>query len=114
MTNRELLTTPEEQLYELDKQRKFLLQVDGTEMPCPACKQRVNFFDAARLDWDAYDFGRTRHDCHCPHCQAELEQVIPFVLGVGHLWHWELKTTWLQDQLRKAKAFEQQNTPAQV
>jgi hypothetical protein len=26
----------------------------------------------------------------------------------GHYWHWHLKHDWLAEQLRKAKAFDQQ------
>ena len=41
MTNRELLTMPRSMLGEVDKQRLFLLRVEGTPMPCPACKKPV-------------------------------------------------------------------------
>jgi hypothetical protein len=108
MTNRELLKTPPSLLNQVDRQRQFLLRVDGTPMPCPACKRPVNPFDAAGIDLDAYDFDDTKHDYRCPGCAAELEQVIPFVAGGGPLWHWRLNDAWLQDRLRKARAFDQQ------
>jgi len=38
MLNRDLLKTPRELLGELDKQRLFLLRVEGTLVPCPAVK----------------------------------------------------------------------------
>jgi hypothetical protein len=106
MTNRELLNTPETLLGEVDKQRLFLLRVEGTPVPCPACKKPVNVFDAAGIDLDAYDFGTTRHPCRCPDCGAELEQVVPLFPGGPNLWHWQLQDAWLQEQLRKAREFD--------
>jgi hypothetical protein len=108
MLNRDLLKTPRELLGELEKQRLFLLRVDGTPMPCPACKTPVDAFSAAGIDVDAYDFGATQHNYRCPTCGAELDQVVPLFTGGGHVWHWQLNDSWLQEQLRKAKAFDQQ------
>jgi hypothetical protein len=75
-------------------------------MPCPACKRAVNIFDAAGIDLDAYDFGVTEYTYHCPSCGARLEQVVPLFASGGSLWHWHLEDAWLQEQLRKAKAFD--------
>lgn len=108
MTNRDLLKTPEQLLGELDRQRLFLLRVEGAPVPCPACQKLVNTFDAAGIDIDSYDFGVTKYAYRCPACAAELEQVVPFITAGAHPWHWQLKHAWLQDQLRKAKAFDQQ------
>ncbi|MCI0355496.1 MAG: hypothetical protein L0099_10730 [Acidobacteria bacterium] len=102
MTNRELLKSPEQLLGELDRQRLFLLRVEGTPLPCPACKQPANVFDAAGIDLDAHDFGATKYDYSCPACGAELEQVVPFVAG-GQLWHWQLKYSWLREQLSQGQ-----------
>jgi hypothetical protein len=109
MTNRELLRTPASLLGELDRQRLFLLRVDGTPMSCPACKRPVNLFDAAGIDVDGYDFGSTKHAYRCPGCAAEVEQVVPFIAGGGPLWHWVLNDAWLQNRLSKARAFEEQH-----
>jgi hypothetical protein len=109
MTNREVLQTPEQLLSELDRQRLFLLRTEGTPLPCPACKRPVNAFDAAGIDLDAYDFGTTTYAYRCPACGARLEQVVPLFPGGGTLWHWHLQDAWLQEQLRKAKAFDQQS-----
>jgi hypothetical protein len=109
MTNRELLQSSEQVLKELDRQRLFLLRVEGTPMPCPACKHAVNVFDAAGIDLDAYEFGKSQYAFRCPSCSAELDQVVPFVAGGPHLWHWQLEGAWLQEQLRKAKAFDQRS-----
>jgi hypothetical protein len=108
MTNRELLNLPALALDSIDQQRRYLLRLEGVPMPCPACRQPVNVFDAARINVDAYDFGVTRYDFRCPGCSAELEQIIPLVAFGRCLWHWELKNSWLQEQFRKARAFDEQ------
>jgi hypothetical protein len=108
MTNRDLLKRPKELLSELNKQRQYLLRVGGTPMPCPACKKSCNVFEAAGIDLDSYDFGATELSYRCPHCSAELEQVVPLFPAFGHVWHWHLKESWLREQLRKARAFDQQ------
>jgi hypothetical protein len=107
MTNRELLTTPPSVLSEVDKQRLFLLRTEGTPMPCPACKRPVNALDAAGIEVDAYDFGKTNYRYRCPGCSAQLEQVVPVFPSGGSLWHWQLEDSWLQEQLHKARAFDQ-------
>lgn len=106
MTNREVLQSPESVLSALDRQRLFLLRVEGTPAPCPACQQPVNLFEAAGIDPDAYDFGQTRLEYRCPNCGAQLEQLVPFV-AIGRFWHWQFRTAWLREQLHRAEAFEQ-------
>src|ERR1043165_1013615 len=108
MTNRELLTAPAHSLTELDKQRLFLLRAENVSMPCPACRKPVNAFEAAGIDFDAYDLLALHYQYRCPGCDAELEQVIPFFTAGPHLWLWQIKHAWLQEQLRKAKAFDEQ------
>jgi hypothetical protein len=109
MTNREILNTPKNLLAEVDRQRLFLLRVESTPVPCPACKRPVNAFEAAGIDLDDYDCGRTTYEYRCPGCGAELEQVVPFIATGGALWHWHLRDEWLQEQLRKARAFDSQD-----
>lgn len=107
MTNRQLLTMHQDVLSQVDRQRLFLLRVEGTPVPCPACKKSVNAIDAAGIELDAYDFGVTTYEYRCPACGAELEQVVPFIASGPSLWSWQLKDSWLQEQLHKAKAFDQ-------
>lgn len=114
MTNREILKTPNHLLAEVDRQRLFLLRVESTPVPCPACKRPVNAFEAAGIDLDAYDFGNTHYKFRCPGCGAHLEQIVPFLAAGGALWHWHLKDSWLQDRLRKATAFDQQGQHDQL
>ena len=102
MTNRELLNLPPPLLSERDKQRLFLLRVQATARPCPACHKAVNAFDAAGIDIDDYDFSPTPRLFRCPHCQAMLEQVVP-AFSIGPLWQWRLQDDWLQEQLARAR-----------
>lgn len=107
MTNRELLQAPESALSGLDRQRRYLLRVESTPSPCPACRTPVNVFAAAGIDLDAYDFGATLLAYRCPSCRAELDQVVPF-FPAPHPWLWVLKPAWLREQLRKAAASDDQ------
>lgn len=111
MTNRELLNMPRSRLSEVDKQRLFLLRVEGTPMLCPACKKAVNAFNAAGITIDDYDFGKTERPYRCPSCEAELEQVVP-LFSIGPLWHWQLRQEWLHRQLEKAKAADEASQPS--
>ena len=111
MTNQELLQAPEQVLGEVDRQRLYLLRVEGTPALCPACRRPLNAFEAAGIDLDSYDFGVTKYDYRCPDCGAELEQVVPFLAGGGPLWYWQFQFSWLQDRLRKARAFDQRSRP---
>jgi hypothetical protein len=106
MTNRELLSTPEDRLDEPDRERAFLLRLDGTPMPCPACGAAVNVLDAAGVDLDAYEFGAAPRGHRCPACAAALEQVVPLHPGGGPAWHWQLEDTWLREQLHKAREYD--------
>lgn len=106
MTNREILKTPKEQLGSLDRQRQFVLRVELTPVKCPACLKPVDALTAAGIDIDAYQFGVEKQAYRCPHCQAELEQGVPFI-AVGPSWHWELKHSWLRDQMRKARFYDE-------
>ena len=109
MTNRELLASTEAVLSGLDRQRRFVLVTERRPMPCPACKTPINAFDAAGIDIDAYDFGVTTHPYRCPACGAELDQVVPFISLAGNSWHWQINHAWLQEQMRKAMALDQQS-----
>jgi hypothetical protein len=107
VTNREILRASRDILSNVDRQKQFLLRVEGTLVPCPICTEPCNVFDAANIDIDAYDFGQTQLSFHCPTCGIEVEQIVPF-LAVGNSWHWEVKSTWLQKQVQKARPFDEQ------
>jgi hypothetical protein len=112
MTNRELLRTPRDVLSQVDRQRQYLLRVELTPSPCPACREPVNALDAAGIDLDAYQFGKEKTSCCCPACGAELEQVVPVFAFAGPGWHWELQYGWLVERLRRARIYDQQHPEA--
>ncbi len=111
MTNRELLNLPPPLLSEPDKQRLFLLRIQSTSRPCPACHKSVNVFDAAGINVDHYDFGSTPRQFRCPHCQAVREQVVP-AFSIGPLWQWRLQGDWLPEQRARARDHEAPPGPA--
>jgi hypothetical protein len=91
VTNRELLNTPRERLGAAERQRRFLLEVEATRLPCPACATLVDALTAAGVDVDEYDFGRAALTYRCPGCGAELERAAPAFPGGRHLWQWAIK-----------------------
>src|SRR4051812_47521644 len=105
MTNRELLDAKRETLSEPDRQKQYVLWVELTPMPCPACRALTNAIVAAGIEVDDYRFGAVKHDYRCPHCQAELEQVVP-VFSAGPPWQWQIKHSWLTERLEKARLYD--------
>jgi hypothetical protein len=104
VTNRELLRTPRERLGPADRQRRFLLEVEGARLPCPACAGLVDALTAAGVDIDAYDFGRAALAYRCPGCGAELEQAAPAFPGGRHLWQWEIRRERAQAKPHASRA----------
>src|SRR5262245_28967106 len=105
MTNRELLNAPKEKLSQLERQRQYLLRVEMTPVPCPACQAPVDALTAAGVDVDDHDFGHTALSFRCPGCRAELEQIVPLFRATGPGWHWQLRHGWLAERLRRAELF---------
>jgi hypothetical protein len=105
MTNRELLQADGQTLSPVDRQRQYVLRVELMPMACPACLQPVNAIAAAGIEIDGYRFGQVKHEYRCPHCQAELEQIVP-AFAVGPPWHWQLKHSWLAQRLEKARLYD--------
>ncbi len=108
MTNRELLRTSPEKLAPLDKQRRHVLAVESTPVPCPVCKSPLDAITASGLDIDQYSFDVKTPSYRCPHCQAVLDRVTPLIaLGPG--WLWEINREWLAERLGKARRFDQEH-----
>lgn len=87
-TNSQLLTLPASTLTGLQKQRRFLLRIALTPMPCPICHEPTNKLEAAGVELDAYDVtgAKDAHQYRCPHCQAPLTYVVPFMPGPTYVW----------------------------
>ncbi len=107
MTNEQLLSTPKAQLNNRDQQRQSLLQLLSLEPLCPACQTPTNFFAAASIHINDYDFGATEAKFVCPRCKAQLERVVP-VIGFSRPWYWDLNQEWLEWQLDKTRMWDEQ------
>ncbi len=111
MTNRELLRAPPEKLSPLDRQRRHVLAVESSPVPCPACKTPVDAIAAAGLDIEQYTFGPATPAYRCPHCGAVLDRVTPLV-AFGPGWHWGLNHPWLAERLSKARLYDAEHPNA--
>jgi hypothetical protein len=108
VTNRELLRASPATLSPLDKQRRHVLAVESTPVPCPVCKAPLDAITAAGLDIDHYRFDAKTPSYRCPHCHALLDRVTPLIaLGPG--WLWQINNEWLAVQLDKARRYDQEH-----
>jgi hypothetical protein len=105
VTNRALLRAPPETLSALDRQKRHVLAVETTPVPCPACETPLDAVAAAGLDVDQFTFGPSAPAYRCPHCGAVLDRVTPLVaLGPG--WYWAINRPWLVERLRRAELYD--------
>ncbi len=111
MTNRELLHAPPHTLSPLDLQRRHVLAVESSPVPCPACETPVDAVTAAGLDLDQYTFGPATPGYRCPCCGAVLDRVTPLV-AFGPGWHWALNREWLAERLEKARRYDAEHPRA--
>jgi hypothetical protein len=111
VTNRDLLNAPRESLSPVECQKQFVLRVQRTPSPCPACREPVDALTASGLDIERFEFGVETPPFHCPHCGAVLEQVVPLV-AAGSLWHWQVNHDWLEDLLHKACLYVRKHSEA--
>jgi len=106
VTNRQLLEAPEEALSAVDRQRRYVLRVELSAMPCPACAAPAGALAAAGVEVNDYPFGAEERSFRCPACGAMLEQVVPFI-APGPPWHWALDRQWLAGRLQRARLYDQ-------
>lgn len=108
MTNRELLQAPPEGLTPQDKLRGYILAVESSPIPCPACLTPVDAIAARGLDIDQFHFDSRKPSYRCPHCQAVLDRVTPLV-SIGPGWQWQLNQPWLAERLEKARKYDREH-----
>lgn len=85
-TNEELLALPDHLLGGRAKQRRFLLRIALSPMPCPVCNVKTDKVTAAGVALNDYDVtGKDTHEYHCPNCRATLTYVVPF-MGPAYQW----------------------------
>lgn len=87
---KKLLETPAEKLTNIERQKKFILAVVMTPMPCPMCFEKVSVVEAAD---DMLEIGGDYTAKYiCPSCETELAKVVPFFMVPGTPgWHWQRK-----------------------
>ena len=99
-----LLATPDEDLTHTEREKKALLAVQLSPMPCPMCFERVSVVDAAD---DALQVGGDGKYV-CPNCDIELAKVVPFFMVPGTPgWHWQRKFPIL-GKARRTRLFSRQ------
>ncbi|NUQ73381.1 MAG: hypothetical protein HUU21_07485 [Polyangiaceae bacterium] len=88
---KKLLNTPDEKLTNIERDKKFILAMVMTPMPCPMCFAKVSVVEAAD---DTLEIGGDDYNSKyiCPSCETELAKVVPFFLQPGTPgWHWQRK-----------------------
>lgn len=90
MKNSELLaTTKDDQVYAIDRQRRFILRTLIEKKSCPNCGAKLNYFEATGIGVDDLDLIKGHAADHvgkCPTCKRTLEHTIPMLGG----WYWHL------------------------
>jgi hypothetical protein len=85
-----LLETPDEKLMNIDREKKFILAVAMTPMPCPMCFSKVSVVETADDTLAVGDGYSGKYVC--PTCETELAKVVPFFMVPGTPgWHWQRK-----------------------
>jgi len=104
---KKLLVTPDEKLSNIEREKKVLLAVQMSPMPCPMCFEKVSVVDAAD---DALQIGGDGYQGQyvCPNCDTELAKVVPFFMVPGTPgWHWQRKYPIL-GKARRTRLFSRQ------
>ena len=87
---RKLLATPDEALTNTEREKKHVLALHATPMPCPMCFEKINVYDAADETCAVGDTYNGRYVC--TNCDTELAKVVPFFMVPGTPgWHWQRK-----------------------
>ncbi len=89
-SNLDLMTTLDDDLTVIEKQRKFILRRYVVMAPCPNCGEEQNIMQALDLAFDEYDATANHlYDCYqCIECERELVFTLPLIDPWA--WHWSL------------------------
>lgn len=90
MTNRELLdwSGSEDMLYGLERQRRYVLRIEGEKKACPNCGNPMTAWEGRGFaDVDSYDLTE-QHD-NAGTC-TKCGRAIKFTLPLMGEWHWRL------------------------
>lgn len=85
MKNSELLTAPLEVLSQIDRQKRFLLQIAMLPAAC-VCGRLVSQVEASKMALDDFPVADTVGvNFTCPGCHTSLEVAVPF-MGAAYVW----------------------------
>jgi hypothetical protein len=79
---KKLLETPDEKLTNAERDKKFMLAIATTPMPCPMCFAKVSVIDAADNTL-AVGSGAYHGKYVCPNCETELAKIMTFFMVPG-------------------------------
>jgi hypothetical protein len=85
-TNSELLayTGPKDLLYGLERQRRYVLQVESGPFGCPHCGTQQAKWEIHGVDVDGYDLGKTHGDeGKCKGCNRPVRYYVTLMGGMG-------------------------------
>ena len=89
LKNSELVKADPTLLGGIDRQRRYILQLNSIKRPCPNCAHAQNWFEASGIDIDDMDDRAGEPAFHCVKCHRALEYVVPLV-SIGVPWKWSL------------------------
>ena len=87
-SNTEIMKLERKDLVGTEHQKRYLLDTLTVKMNCPYCDTGVNFFDAAKIKIDDYDFNHLNLNFSCPHCANKMKYTVP-LFHIGYGWHWD-------------------------
>lgn len=89
MTNKELLAYngPEKLLVGIDRQRRFVLRIEGQPKPCPSCGTLMTAWQGRGFaNVEDYDLMKVQNDFgECVGCQRAIRFALPMIGD----WHWQ-------------------------
>jgi hypothetical protein len=91
LTNSQILAVSKQRLTTIQKQVRYIMEMELTRKPCPNCGTPHNLPDAAGVTIDEFNFASKGSDRvgPCTKCKRTLIFTLPFVGD----WHWRLDTS---------------------
>jgi hypothetical protein len=91
LTNSQILAVSKQRLTTIQKQVRYVMEMELTRKPCPNCGTPHNLPEAAGVTIDEFNFASKGSDRvgPCTKCKRTLIFTLPFVGD----WHWRLDTS---------------------
>jgi predicted RNA-binding Zn-ribbon protein involved in translation (DUF1610 family) len=88
--NSKILALDYHKLHGLTKQRRFVLEMMTSKMPCPNCGTKQSPLEAHGIALDDFDTGAMIADkTQCINCNREIKYTVP-IFYQGNPWTWTL------------------------